>query len=52
MDIVADAFDLRAAVMAVAVLSIVSGLVVAARMDETVRSPGYGQPDGDLLLIT
>ena len=28
---VADAFDLRAAVMAVALLSVVSGLVVAAR---------------------
>jgi MFS family permease len=33
--IVADAFDLRAAVWVVAALSIASGLVVAARMTET-----------------
>lgn len=34
--VVADAFDLRTAVMAVALLSFVSGLVVAVRMHETV----------------
>ena len=33
--VVADAFDLRAAVMVVAALSMVSGLVVAIRMEET-----------------
>jgi MFS family permease len=38
--VVADAFDLRAAVMAVAVLSVLSGLGVAVRMDETVPPPG------------
>ena len=37
--IVADAFDLRAAVWVVAALSIASGLVVAARMTET-HTPG------------
>ncbi len=37
--VVADAFDLRAAVMVVAALSVVSGLVVATRMEET------GDPD-------
>jgi len=35
--VVADLFDLRAAVMVVAVLSVISGLVVATRMQETVR---------------
>ncbi|MBA3266922.1 MAG: MFS transporter [Acidimicrobiia bacterium] len=42
--VVADVFDLRAAVMAVAVLSVVSGLVVATRMAETAV------PDGGPLL--
>ena len=51
--VVADAFDLRSAVMAVAVLSIVSGVVVATRMEETVPPREHGQPDCDpLLLIT
>ena len=49
--VVADAFDLRAAVMAVAVLSIVSGVVVATRMEETVPPRGHGQPGGDPLLL-
>ena len=41
--VVADVFDLRAAVMAVAVLSVVSGLVVATRMAETaVPDRGHG----------
>lgn len=38
--VVADVFDLRAAVMAVAVLSVVSGLVVAVRMKETTPLSG------------
>ncbi|HMC79734.1 MAG TPA: MFS transporter, partial [Acidimicrobiia bacterium] len=38
--IVADAFDLRAAVWVVAALSIVSGVVVAARMTETHPTGG------------
>jgi MFS family permease len=38
--VVADAFDLRAAVMAVAVLSVVSGLIVSARMKETTPLSG------------
>ena len=42
--VVADVFDLRAAVMAVAVLSVVSGMVVATRMAETAV------PDGGPLL--
>lgn len=41
--VVADLFDLRAAVMAVAILSLVSGLVVAARMGETIRRAGTGR---------
>jgi MFS family permease len=36
--VVADAFDLRAAVMVVAVLSVCSGLVVASRMAESAGS--------------
>lgn len=48
--VVADAFDLRAAVMAVAALSVVSGVVVATRMDETAppRQPRHreGSPGG------
>ena len=36
--VVADAFDLRTAVWVVAVLSVASGLVVAARMDVRARS--------------
>jgi len=47
--IVADAFDLRAAVLAVAVLSVLSGLFVAMRMQETVPPPGPGAVDGDPL---
>jgi len=35
--VVADLFDLRAAVLAVAGLSVLSGLVVATRMEETIR---------------
>jgi MFS family permease len=38
--VVADVLDLRAAVMVVAGLSVVSGLVVAARMEETGRLDG------------
>lgn len=34
--VVADLFDLRAAVMVIAALSVASGLLVAARMEETV----------------
>lgn len=41
--VVADLFDLRAAVLAVALLSVVSGLVVAARMQETIPAAGAGQ---------
>jgi len=40
--LVADVFDLRAAVMVVAGLSVVSGLVVASRMDETCTPDGGG----------
>jgi len=35
--VVADLFDLRTAVLAVAGLSVLSGLVVATRMEETIR---------------
>ena len=42
--VVADLFDLRAAVMAVAVLSVASALVVAARMEETIPSARTGRP--------
>jgi len=38
--VVADVFDLRAAVMVVAGLSVVSGLVVATRMEETSGQDG------------
>jgi MFS family permease len=37
--VVADVFDLRAAVVVVAALSVLSGLVVATRMTETGRAP-------------
>jgi MFS family permease len=40
--VVADVFDLRAAVMVVAGLSVVSGLVVATRMEETGGQDGAG----------
>lgn len=46
--VVADVFDLRAAVMAVAVLSVLSGLVVAARMRDDYTS-GPAQPGGERL---
>jgi MFS family permease len=38
--VVADLFDLRAAVVVVAGLSVVSGLIVATRMHETHDAPG------------
>jgi MFS family permease len=42
--VVADLFDLRAAVIAVAILSALSGLVVAARMEETLPPAGPARP--------
>lgn len=44
--VVADLFDLRAAVMAVALLSVASGIVVAARMEETIPpvAPRQAEP--------
>ena len=42
--VVADLFDLRSAVMVVAGLSVLSGLVVATRMEETTNWLGRGDP--------
>jgi len=42
--VAADLFDLRVAVLAVALLSVGSGIVAAARMDETIPLTGTGQP--------
>lgn len=44
--VVADVFDLRAAVLVIAGLSVLSGLVVALRMEETVAAGALGQPAG------
>ena len=41
--VAADLFDLRVAVLAVALLSVGSGIVAAARMDETIPLTGTGQ---------
>ncbi len=49
--VVADLYDLRVAVMAMAVLSVLSGIVVAARMEETIPPVGPCQADGDPLLV-
>jgi MFS family permease len=43
----ADLFDLRTAVMAVAVLSVASGMVVAGRMVETIAPVAPWPADGD-----
>ncbi|MGI9023227.1 MAG: MFS transporter [Acidimicrobiales bacterium] len=45
--VVADVVNLRAAVTVVAVLSVISGLVVAGRMRETVGTGGKGREGGE-----
>lgn len=44
--VVADVFDLRTAVLVIAGLSVLSGLVVALRMEETVAAAAPGRPAG------